>query len=121
MRNRKSTVRMSGMKSFIQIPVTMQYGNREVATFGLLPDRKVYHGQNTVSNVGDIPKVDLSYLENISEPAETLTIRAVQESQTEMVKYSSKHDIVGEDLKKHISILSVPANIPAIEYFLKVT
>ena len=35
----------------------------EVATFSLLPDNKVYHGQNTVSNVGDIPKVDLSYLE----------------------------------------------------------
>ena len=51
-----------------------------MATFGLLLYSKVYHGQNTVSNVGDIPKVDLSYLENISEPAETLTIRVVQES-----------------------------------------
>ena len=45
-----------------------------MATCGLLPDSKVYHGQNTDSNVADILRVDLSCLENISDLAETLTI-----------------------------------------------
>ena len=68
---------MIGMKNFILIPVTMfdEYGNGEVATFGQLPYSKVYHGLCTVSTVGDIPKVDLSYLENISEPAEIISIK----------------------------------------------
>ena len=85
MRNQKSTVRKTGMNEELHSKssnyvIWIKYGNGEVATFGQLLSSKVYHGQNTVSNVGDIPKVDLSYLENISEPAETLTIRVVQES-----------------------------------------
>ena len=36
--------------------VCNKYGNGEVATFGLFPDRRVYHGQNTFSNVGEIPR-----------------------------------------------------------------
>ena len=40
-------------------------GNWEVASFGLLLDRKVLHGQNTVINMGGFPRVDLSCLENI--------------------------------------------------------
>ena len=33
-----------------------KYGNGEVASFGLLPDSKALHGQNTVSNMGGILK-----------------------------------------------------------------
>ena len=56
-------------------------------------------------------RVDLSWLENISEPAETLTIKVGQGISTQMVEYSGQSDIVRKDLKKHIA-----ANIPAIEY-----
>ena len=65
-----------------------------------------------VSNVGDIPKVDFSYL----EPAETLSIEGGQESSALMVEYSDQPEIVGKDFKKHIAISSNPANIPALEY-----
>ena len=58
--------------------------------------------------------LDLSCLENISEPAETLTIEAGLERLTKMVEYSSKPDIEGKDLKKHIAISFDPANISAI-------
>ena len=54
-----------------------EYGKGQVATFGQLLYIKVYHGQCTVSYVGDIPEVDLSYLENVSEPAETLSIEGL--------------------------------------------
>ena len=63
--------------------------------------------------MGDIPKVDMSYLKNISEPAETLSIEGGQESLNLMLEYSGQSYIVGKDLKKHIAILSDPANIPA--------
>ena len=58
-----------------------------MASFGLVPDSKVLNGQNTVSNMGDIPRVDLSCLENIPEPAETLQIEGGLESLTKMVEY----------------------------------
>ena len=54
--------------------------SEEVAAFGQLPYSNVYYGQNTVSSVGNIPKLDSSCLENISEPAETLTIKGRQKS-----------------------------------------
>ena len=56
------------------------YGKGEVATFGQLSYSQVYLGQYTVSNVSDIPKVTLSYLENVSEPAKKLSIEGGQES-----------------------------------------
>ena len=59
-----------------------------VANFGQLPYSKVYHGQCTVSNVGDKSKVDLSYLGNIPEPAETLSIEEGQDCSNQLVKYS---------------------------------
>ena len=66
--------------------------------------------------MGDIPKVELSCLEKISEPAEILTIKGVLESLAEIVEYSGKPDIEDNDLKKCIAISSDPANIPALEY-----
>ena len=38
------------------------------------------NGQCKVSNVVDIPKVDLSYLENVSEQAKILSIEGGQEN-----------------------------------------
>ena len=69
-----------------------------------------------ISNVGDIPKKYLSYSENISETAETLSIEGGQESLALLDEYSGQSDIVGKDLKKHISNSSNLANIPALEY-----
>ena len=43
-----------------------------MASFGLLPDRKVLPGEKTVSNMSGIPKVELSCFENIPGSAETL-------------------------------------------------
>ena len=77
---------------------------------------RIFTFSHTVSNVGDIPKVELSCLEKISEPAEILTIKGVLESLAEIVEYSGKPDIEDNDLKKCIAISSDPANIPAIEY-----
>ena len=37
-----------------------KYVNGEVASFGLLPYSNVLHGQTTVSNMGGIPRVELS-------------------------------------------------------------
>ena len=37
-----------------------QYGNGEVASFGQLPVSMVLHGQSTVSNIGDISKIEES-------------------------------------------------------------
>ena len=51
-----------------------EYCKGKVATFGQLSSSSVYHGQFTASNVSDIPKVELSDLENISELVETLSI-----------------------------------------------
>ena len=66
--------------------------------------------------MGGIPRVELSCLENIPGPAETLKIERRLESSTKLVKYSGKPVIEGEDLNKHIAISSDPANIPAVEY-----
>ena len=72
-----------------------------LATFGKRLSGPVYHSQFTASNVSDIPRVELSDLENISEPAETLTIEGGQESSALM-----------EYLNEHIKNLSIPAKIP---------
>ena len=46
-----------------------QFGKGEVASFCQLPVSPVYHGQNTVSKIGDMSKVNESCLEDISGPA----------------------------------------------------
>ena len=62
-----------------------------------------------------ISKVEESCLENISRPAETLQIEGELEVSTNLVEYSGTSEIEGKDLKKHIAILSEPANFLAIE------
>ena len=68
--------------------------------------------------MGDIPKVDMSYLENISEPAETLSFveNNIKKGDKKVRPYSGQSDIAGKDLKKQIAIMFDPANIPALEY-----
>ena len=46
-----------------------QFGKGEVASFCQLPVSPVYHGQNTVSKIGDMSKINESCLEDISGPA----------------------------------------------------
>ena len=66
-------------------------GKRLLATFGVqLPVSKVLYGQSTVSNVGDINKVEESCLKNISGPAETSKIEEEPEVSTNLVEYSAR-------------------------------
>ena len=57
-----------------------EYGNGKVATYSQLSSSFVNNGLFTGSNVSDIPKVELSVLENISQPVETCAIDGVPES-----------------------------------------
>ena len=102
--------------NFSNYVVWNKYGNGEVASYSLLPNSKVLHGQSTVSNIGDITKVEESCLANISRSAETLKIEGELKVSTNSVEYSGNSEIEGEDSKKHIAILSEPANILAIKY-----
>ena len=67
------------------------------------------------SNISDIPRVELSDLEIISEPAKTLTIEGGQENLALIVEYSGQFKVVGKDLNELIANLSNPAKIPALE------
>ena len=60
--------------------------NGEVASFNQLPVSTVLHGQNTISNIGDMSKVKESCLEDISGPAEILQIEGGSEVSTNLVE-----------------------------------
>ena len=76
----------------------------------------VYHGQNTVSKIGDMSKVNESCLEDISGPAEILQIEGASDVLTNMVEYSGTSEVEGKYLNMHIAILSAPAKSLAIDY-----
>ena len=92
-----------------------EYSKGKLATFCQLSSSTVYHGQCSASNVSDIPNVELSDFENISEQVKKLTIEGGQESLALMVEYSGQYDIVGKDLNEHIANSYISAKTPALE------
>ena len=76
-----------------------QYVNGEVPTFGQVPVSMGLHGQSTVSNIGEISKVEESCFENISGPAETLKIEGELEVSTNLDEYSCTLKVKVKTLK----------------------